>query len=169
MRIRCLQRFHVLAALMAVTAMVGLSGCAVTPLNGTQYASMDSTITVTGFTQEPNQHIHVLVDPPFPNYPGGIVGETQTGTTPVFAHGSNWYMYSVKIKLKDHHWGWAQDGRRRAVLRCKKFNSTNWQDMDNGTPLFTFNSWAYEPDKSLLDFWNDHGHGTTIEIFAPDN
>ena len=169
MRLTTLKRLQYLAASVAIAAIVGFTGCVTSPLDGDEYASMDSTITVTGFTQKPNQHVHVMVDPAFPSYPSGIVGEATTGTTPIYAHGNTWYAFSVKIKLKEQYWGWASDGRRRAVLRFRKYESTDWEDLDFGTPLYTFSSWAFEPEKNLIDFWADHGHGTSVEIFAPDN
>ena len=146
--------------------LLSATGCMIAPLDGDTIPTTDSKIHCLGATQNPNDMIHVEAWN-WLNNSWDIIEHANTGTSPVNAHGSQWYVWSTTIQIPEF-WYWQFNGRGTAYaeIRSRRFDGDDdWE----GEELWTFETWEFEPNMSLIDFYQQHGTAAkTVTIYSPN-
>ena len=83
--------------------------------------------------------------------------------------GGVWYSWYKKVLVPKRYW-YLCDGRISQDNSVRSFLfAAEVRSVAKGDALMTFekgfNSW-FDPSESLSDMWHDHGHGSTVTIYA---
>ena len=150
-----------LALLLPLAALS--AGCMISPLDGDAIPTKGSKIHCLGATQNPNDMIHVEVWNNF-TFNWDVIDHAYTGTSAASAHGSKWYVWTTNIQIPQWYYWHADRKGEYALVRSRRFDG----DFDyEGEELFTFTSWAWEPNRTLIDFYGEHGSDkTTARVYV---
>ncbi|MEM7559126.1 MAG: hypothetical protein AAF394_08380 [Planctomycetota bacterium] len=135
------------------------TGCMTSPGHLEHIGNRNDAVDFHGYGLHPNRWIKIEA-----KNPGSGVWETigwaRTGTFSYYYSGEEFYLWSTDIEVDDKYWTFFEE---------RYFAEVRAVDLFTGDLMFTFDAGFYnyfDATESLGDLWMDHGHSTSVTIFA---
>ena len=146
--------------ILAGAAITG-TGCMMTPGHGEYVGLKTDPVKFTGAVQQPNKTVNIQARDRNNNGNWRTIGSARSGTLAVQYSGVNWYYWHYEKALDHNYW--------YAVSPFDWYAEVRAVDAASGQALNTWEDgfFAYfDMNEPLADHWEDHGHGTSVTIYA---
>ena len=135
------------------------TGCMTSPGNGEYVGHRAEPVEFGGFVMEPSELIRI--DARHPTLGWRTIGWTRSERHAYNWNGQQWYPWQRTLRVPSIYWDSLGYGLYRADIRAVQHAT----DGTLATFQGEFGTW-FEPGETLGQMWADHGHGTSVEIYA---